>query len=140
MLQPLCTHGNEGGTSTVRTSQPGRVLANPSALQGWHFGKGAWSLSRPPPSTYSGWEVTAGFKLLQQTRQGKGGEEEDAAPEEDVGRVGAVASTGRSLELPMQRATFLEKQSIRTRRKTGITGGFEGLGARSVILQLPQKL
>lgn len=77
----------------------------------------------PPPSTYSGWEVTAGFKLLQQTRQDKGGEEEDAAPEEDIGRVGAIVSTGRSVELPMQGATFLEKQSIRTRRKTRIMGG-----------------
>lgn len=88
-------------------------LVNPSVLQEWNFGEG------PPPSTYSGWEVTAGFKLLQQTGQDKGGEEEDAAPEEDVGRVGAVAPAGRAVELSVQRATFLEKQSIRTRGKPG---------------------
>lgn len=101
------------------------------------MGKERGVCHRPPPSTYSGWEVTAGFKLLQQTRQDKGGEEEDAAPEEDIGCVGAVVSTGRSLELPMQRATFLEKQSIRTQGKTRITVGIEGLGARSLTLQLP---
>lgn len=95
----------------------------------------------PPSSTYSGWEVTAGFKLLQQARQDKGGEEEDAAPEEDIRRVGAIASTGRSLKLSMQVPTFLEKQSIRTQRQgtcgketSDNSGGFEDLGPRSVTL------
>lgn len=69
----------------------------------------------PPSSTYSGREVTAGFKLLQQARQDEGGEEEDAAPEEDIGRVGAVASTGGSVKLSTQIPTVLEKQSVRTK-------------------------
>lgn len=122
MLQPLCTHGSEAGISQGSISQPEQWQILQCSRNGI-LGKEHGVCHRPPPSTYSGWEVTAGFKFLQQTGQDKGGEEEDAAPEEDVGRVGAVVSTGRSMELPVQGATFLEKQSMGTRRKIGITGG-----------------
>jgi len=124
MLQSFCPPGNERGTSKLMESlafkvngaQLDQVLANPASWSKQLKDKGG-DCCWPPSSTYSGWEVAAGFKLLQQAREDKGAEEEDAAPQEDIRHVGAVVPTGSSLELSVQILTFLEKQSVRTQRQ-----------------------
>lgn len=57
--------------------------------------------------TYLGGEVAACLELLQEGGHEDGGEEEDHAPEEDVGDVGAVGTTGAANKLPVKHLALL---------------------------------
>ncbi len=94
--------------------------------------------------TCLGGEVAARLELLEEGRQEDGGEEEDDAPEQDVGDVGAVGAAGTALELPMQHLALLLapedmavvmmmmmmmmliRMASRRRRRTGIMSGSDG--------------
>lgn len=52
-------------------------------------------------------EVAACLELLEEGGHEDGGEEEDHAPEEDIGDVGSVVTTGGALKLPVQHLALL---------------------------------
>lgn len=57
--------------------------------------------------TYPGGEVAARLELLEKGGHEDGGEEEDHAPEEDVGDIRAVGAAGGALELAVQHLALL---------------------------------
>lgn len=56
---------------------------------------------------YLSGEVAASLELLEEGGHEDSGEEEDHAPEEDIGDVGAMRTTGAALKLPVQHLTLL---------------------------------
>lgn len=57
---------------------------------------------------YLGGEVAACLELLEEGRHYDSGEEEDHAPEEDIGDVGTMGTAGAALKLPVQYLTLLQ--------------------------------
>lgn len=82
MLQLVCAHGSADGELAfkINVSQLDQAVANTaSCSRKATVGNERGDCYQPPSSARSGWEVTTGFKLLQQSQQDKGAEEEDAA-------------------------------------------------------------
>ncbi|TNN51005.1 hypothetical protein EYF80_038807 [Liparis tanakae] len=95
-----------------------------SSLVGWGTKESVSFWSFNVSLAYLGGKVAARLELLEEGGHEDGGEEEDDAPEEDVGDVGAVGAAGAALELPVKHLALLlapEDTVMMTTMKTVLT-------------------
>lgn len=90
-------------THRAATQTAGRLLFHKITNRCQHMLK-LWHIFR---GIYLCGEIAACLELLEEGRHEDGGEEEDHTPEEHVGDVGAVGTTGGALELSMQHLALL---------------------------------